>query len=154
MRSPSVFNFFRPGYVPPGTWAAAAGLVAPEMQIAHETTAAGYVNFMRNNLQSGAGLYNGTIDGVTYNRNDLRPDFTAELALADQPAALVDHVVAKLTYGTVSQGLKDTITAAVGSIAIPPSNGSNQSSIDTAKLNRVRAAILLVLASPEFLVQR
>mgnify|MGYP005851539067 CR=1 FL=1 len=154
MRSPSVFNFFRPGYVPPGTYAAAAGLVVPEMQIAHETTAAGYVNFMRNNLQSGAGLYNGTIDGVTYNRNDLRPDFTAELALADQPAALVDHVVAKLTYGSVSQGLKETMTAAVASITVPVPNGSNQSSIDTAKLNRVRAAILLVLASPEFLVQR
>ncbi len=156
MRSPSVFNFFRPGYVPPGTYAAAAGLVVPEMQIAHETTAAGYVNFMRNNLQSGAGLYNGTVDGVVYNRNDLRPDVTAELALADQPAALVDLVVGKLTYGTVSQPLKDTIAAAVGSITIPQLNstGSNQSSIDTAKLNRVRAAILLVLASPEFLVQR
>ena len=31
MRSPSVFNFYRPGYVAPGTQAAAAGLVAPEM---------------------------------------------------------------------------------------------------------------------------
>jgi uncharacterized protein (DUF1800 family) len=156
MRAPSVFNFFRPGYVPPGTYAAAAGLVAPEMQIAHETTAAGYVNFMRDNLSSGVGVYNGTIDGVTYNRRDLRPDFTAELALADRPAALVDHVVAKLTYGTVSQALKDTIVEAVASIAIPAptSNGSNASAIDTAKLNRVRAAILLVLASPEFLVQR
>ncbi len=156
MRAPSVFNFFRPGYVPPGTYAAAAGLVVPEMQIAHETTAAGYVNFMRDNLSSGVGVYNGTIDGVTYNRRDLRPDFTAELALADRPAALVDHVVVKLTYGTVSQALKDTILEAVASIAIPAptSNGSNASAIDTAKLNRVRAAILLVLASPEFLVQR
>ncbi|MCV5648263.1 DUF1800 family protein, partial [Escherichia coli] len=33
LRAPSVFNFYRPGYVPPGTALAAAGLVAPEMQI-------------------------------------------------------------------------------------------------------------------------
>ena len=50
LRSPSVFNFYRPGYVPPGTEAAAGGLAAPEMQIAHETTAAGYVNYMRDNI--------------------------------------------------------------------------------------------------------
>jgi uncharacterized protein (DUF1800 family) len=31
--SPSVFNFYRPGYVPPGTLAASHGLAVPEMQI-------------------------------------------------------------------------------------------------------------------------
>ena len=50
MRSPSVSNFYRPGYVPPGTEAAKAGLAVPEMQLAQETTAAGYVNFMRDNI--------------------------------------------------------------------------------------------------------
>ena len=55
MRSPSVFNFYRPGYVPPGTEAAAAALAVPELQIAHETTAAGYVNFMRDNIAARRG---------------------------------------------------------------------------------------------------
>ena len=41
LRAPSVFNFYRPGYVPPGTQAAAAGLVVPEMQNVHETSTAG-----------------------------------------------------------------------------------------------------------------
>ena len=59
MRSPSVFNFYRPGYVPPGTEAATAGLAVPEMQLAQETTAAGYVNYMRDNISSGVGAYNG-----------------------------------------------------------------------------------------------
>ena len=38
LQSPSVFNFFRPGYVPPQSEAGRAGLAVPEMQIASETT--------------------------------------------------------------------------------------------------------------------
>jgi len=47
LRSPSVFNFFRPGYVPPNTAIATAGKQAPEFQLLNETTTAGYVNFMQ-----------------------------------------------------------------------------------------------------------
>ena len=46
MRSPSVFNFFRPGYVPPGT-SLSAGAVAPEFQLVNESSVAGYLNFMQ-----------------------------------------------------------------------------------------------------------
>ena len=38
LRSPTVFNWFAPGYVPPGTTIAQAGLVAPEMQMTNVTT--------------------------------------------------------------------------------------------------------------------
>ncbi len=155
LRSPSVFNFYRPGYIAPGTAAAAQGLVAPEMQIAHETSAAAWVNYMRDNVASGVGATNGTVNGVVLNRRDIRPDFTAELALAGDPAALVERVAGRLTYAAGAE-LKAEIATAVGSIAIPALNatGSNQASIDTARRNRVNAAILLVLASPEFQVQQ
>ncbi|MBE0546501.1 MAG: DUF1800 domain-containing protein, partial [Rubrivivax sp.] len=46
-RSASVFNFFRPGYVPPNTAIATAALVAPEFQITNESSVAGYLNYMR-----------------------------------------------------------------------------------------------------------
>jgi hypothetical protein len=36
LRSPSVFNFFRPGYVPPNSRSASAGITAPEFQITTE----------------------------------------------------------------------------------------------------------------------
>ncbi|MBI2732426.1 MAG: DUF1800 domain-containing protein, partial [Aquabacterium sp.] len=55
MRSPSVFNFFRPGFVPPNSATAKAGLVAPEMQLVHETSAAGYTTFMTNLMFAGVG---------------------------------------------------------------------------------------------------
>lgn len=156
MRSPSVFNFYRPGYVPPGTEAAKAGLAVPEMQLAQETTAAGYVNYMRDNINSGVGAYNGTINGVVFNRRDLQPDFAAELLLADNSSGLVDRLNDRLMYGTMPAELKTEITGAVDKIVIPVLNAqkTNQAQIDAAKLNRVKAAIFLTVVSPEFQVQR
>jgi uncharacterized protein (DUF1800 family) len=40
LQAPSVFNYFRPGYVAPNSESSKAGLTSPEMQIVHETTAA------------------------------------------------------------------------------------------------------------------
>jgi uncharacterized protein (DUF1800 family) len=156
MRSPSVFNFYRPGYVPPGTEAAKANLAVPEMQLAQETTAAGYVNFMRDNINSGVGAFNGTINGVAFNRRDLQPDFAAELLLADNSSGLVDRLNDRLMYGTMPAALKTEITGAVDKIVIPALNAqkTNQAQIDAAKLTRVKAAIFLTVVSPEFQVQR
>ena len=47
LRSPSVFNFFRPGYVPPNSAIASAALVAPEFQITNESTVVGAVNYLQ-----------------------------------------------------------------------------------------------------------
>ena len=156
MRSPSVFNFFRPGYVPPGTEAAKANLEVPEMQLAQETTTAGYVNFMRDNVIWGVGSFNGTLGTTVFNRRDLQPDFSAELALADKSSELIDRINTKLMYGSMPAGLKTEIQGAVDKLTIPALNtaGSNQAQIDTAKRTRVNAAIFLTLVSPEFQVQK
>jgi len=152
MRAPSVFNFYRPGYVPPGTQAAAAGLAAPEMQLAQETSAAGYVNYMRDGVQQGVGAF----AGAPLNRRDIQPDYSAELALAATPAALVDRVDDKLGGGSLPAALKTEITNAITSIAIPVLNAtaSNQKQVDDAKRARVNAAVFLTLVSPEFQVLR
>jgi uncharacterized protein (DUF1800 family) len=156
MRSPTVFNFFRPGYVPPGTQASAMNLAVPEMQIASETSASGYVNYMRDNVSQGVGQFNGTIDGTAFNRRDLQGNFSAELALAGKPADLLDRLNAKLMYGTMPAALKAEIQGAVETIAIPALNsaGTNQAQIDAAKRNRVNAAVFLTLISPEYQTQK
>jgi uncharacterized protein (DUF1800 family) len=147
MRSPSVFNFYRPGYVAPGTASAARGLAAPELQIAHETSAAGIVNYLRDAVAQGVGASN-TIGGVT--RRDIQADLSAELALATDAAALTDRVLARLLpHMAPPAELRSEIVAAVGAIAIPTSG-----STATALRNRVNAALLLTLVSPEFQVQR
>jgi uncharacterized protein (DUF1800 family) len=154
LRAPSVFNFYRPGYVAPGTQSATRNLAAPELQLASETTAAGFVNYMRDNVSSGVGASNGTVNGVVRNRRDVQPDFTAELALATDVPGLVARVADRLSYGNLGAAAQTDIAAAVTSITIPVATGSNQAAIDTAKRNRVNAAVLLVLASPEFQVQK
>jgi uncharacterized protein (DUF1800 family) len=139
MRSPTVFNFYRPGYVPPNTAIATAGLVAPELQIVNEIAVVGYSNYMRSQVQNGSGANS---------PRDIQPDYTAEMALADNPAALVDRVGLLLTAGTMSAGTRTLIINAVSSIAYP---GSNQA---TARLNRARLAIFFTLSSPDYLVQK
>jgi uncharacterized protein (DUF1800 family) len=151
LRAPSVFNFYRPGYVAPNTRSAAANLVAPELQIASETTAAGWVNFVRDGVANGFGSFNATVNGVVLNRRDLQPDYSAEVALADQPAALVDRVVGKLLYGTVPASLKSDIATAIGTISL---SSSDPNAVAANRRNRVNATLLLVMASPEFQVQK
>ena len=156
LRAPSVFNYYRPGYVAPGTASASRSLVVPELQIAHETTAAGYVNYMRDNVASGVGQNNGTLAGVVLNRRDLQGDYSAELALATDPVALTERVVSRLTY-TRAAALKTEISSTVALTAIPAlvssGTGNNQAAIDTARRTRVNIAVLLALASPEVMVQ-
>ncbi len=133
MRSPSVFNFFRPGYVPPGNELAANQVTAPEFQLVNESTVAGYLNFMQGAIGNG------------FSSGDVVADYTAELALATDAAALLRSLNLRLAGGAISDTVLAELTTAVGSIA---------ATTDTGKLNRVRAAILLVMASPDYLVQK
>jgi uncharacterized protein (DUF1800 family) len=139
MRASSVFNFYRPGYVPPNTGIAAANLVAPEFQIIHEVSVAGYANFMRTTVQSGAG---------SNSPRDIQADYAAELALANDPAKLIDRIDLLLTYGTLSAEARSAMLEAVNSV---PINASNP---NTGRQNRVYLAALFALSAPEFLVQK
>ena len=156
LRAGSVFNFYRPGYVAPGTLSAAAGLVVPELQLYNETSASGWVNFMRDNLSSGVGQVNGTVGTTVFNRRDLQHDWSPEMALAARPAELVQSVTDRLLYGQASAALTTAMVNAITKITIPALNagGTNQAAIDTAKRNRVNSAVLMTLATPEFLVQK
>lgn len=153
LRSPGVFNFFRPGYIPDGGEAAALGLTLPEMQITSESSVAGYANYMMGVVSKGAGLRVTTPAGT---RPDLQPDYSAEMLLADKPADLVQSVLNRLLPSTAPVALSSEITAAVSSITIPALNktGSNTKAIETAKRNRVHTAVLLAVVSPEFVVQK
>ena len=132
LRSPSVFNFFRPGYVPPNTGIATASLVAPEFQITNESSVIGYLNFMK---RAAAGLI-----------GDLTPDYSSLMPLADDAVALLAEINLVLAAGTLPADttLKD-LAVAVQTMA----KGD-----DTARRNRINAAVLLVLAAPEFIVQK
>lgn len=140
MRSPSVFNFYRPGYVPPNTSLASASLVAPEMQITGETSVVGYLNFMRSAIPNGVG-----------SSRDIKADYTVELSLADAPERLVDRINLLLMANQMPGELRSQIVAAVNSVAI---SSSSATAAATARANRVNLAIFLAMASPEYLAQK
>jgi uncharacterized protein (DUF1800 family) len=153
LRSESVFNFYRPGYMNVGGSTAFNGLVAPELQITTESSVAGYANYMLAVLQRGVGSKG--LDG-TAARNDVQTNLASAVALADDSTALVDDVTGRLIGESVNEDLKTDIRTAVDSIVIPQLNkaGTNGNAIAKAKQNRAMTAVMLTLASPEFIVQR
>ena len=134
-RSPSVFNFYRPGYVPPNTSAAMAGLVVPEMQITSETSASSYINFVESMA----------VTGATGFLLDLTADYNDERAIADNVDALVNRMDERLTYGAMSEQTRALVREAVESVPL--------NTFD-ARGNRVRLALLFTLSSSDFIVQR
>jgi hypothetical protein len=130
-RSPTVFNFFRPGYVPPNSSIAAAGMVAPEFQLANESSVVGYVNFMQAVVSHAGGV------------GDLLADYSSLLPLADNAATLLDEINLVLAAGQLSETTLARLRSAVGSMA---------SGADAARIKRIYAALTLVLAAPEFIV--
>lgn len=157
MMSSSVFNFYRPGYVPPGTNSSHAGLVAPELQLANETAAAGYVNFTRDLIWAGVGYkgYSGSAAKADVQLEFNQNASSAWLALAlANPTGLVDRMSDALTYGTLSSELKAEIVAAITSIDYRVGPEPTADQIFNTKQRRVWSAALLVAASPEFQVQR
>ncbi len=139
LRSPTVFNWFAPGYVPPGTSIEKAGLVAPEMQMTDVSTVVGYLNYMQSAVAS-------TASGGP----DTYSNYTTELALATTPDILLDRINLLLMAGTMDANLRSQILSAVNAIAIPT---ADQNAINAALLNRVRTAVYLTLASPSFSAQ-
>ena len=145
LRSPSVFNFFRPGYVPPGT-ALSAGAVVPEFQLVNESSVAGYLNFMQSVIDTGIGGATGLVAA-----------YTAEIALAESPTAaspsnLVNRINLLLGAGQLSSATVNTITTAVGSMAGTVAN--NATTTATNLRRRVCATVLMVMASAEYLIQK
>ncbi len=140
MYAPSVFNFFRPGYIPPNSKVGAVGLVSPEAQITNETSVAGYLNYMRGVITSGIGT---TTNGV----RDIQADYSAELALAANPDALIDRVSLLLIGKDLSAAARATIRAAIASVNIGTTTAA------TDQRNRVNLAIFLVMSSPEYIFQ-
>ena len=130
-RAPSVFNWFRPGYTPPGSIIATSGMVAPEFQITNEPTVIAYVNYMQTVIANGAG--------------DAKPDYSALTTIAADSQALLNELNLVLAANQISAATIGQMKTALDTIATTTTAGT---------LNRIYAAVVLVMASPEYLVLR
>jgi uncharacterized protein (DUF1800 family) len=137
LRAPSVFNFYRPGYVPANTAIATNALVAPEFQIVNEVSVAGYINFMVSAI--------GSTNGVN---NDVKATYTSELAIVTDSSALLNRLSLLIAGNQLTDTTKATIKAALDATTV-----TNTSSL-AVKERRVYLATLLVFASSDYLVQK
>ena len=151
LRSPSVFNFFRPGYVPPSTALSATQTPAPEFQLVNESSVGGYLNAMQTTIRSGIFVNAPDLPQSTSNATngyDITAAYTAELALVTDATALVKRLNLLLCAGQMSAATQTLIVTALNATAV------TASSTDSAKRDRVAAAVLLVMASSEYLIQK
>lgn len=143
LHAPSVFNWYSPDYSPPGELLD-AGLTAPELQITHETSLTAYNNFMENKIRATTAAYISATQGKA---DAIMADYSAEIALAHDPDKLLDRLDILLMNGQMSPAtralIKDTLTRVTARAWIWPEEET-----------RVHMAIRLLMASPEYLVQK
>ena len=133
MRSPSVFNFFRPGFQAPVSETGDMDLTAPELQIVTAGGAMGFLNFMSDFVFSRV--------GGTPNHKPFVPNFGEELPLADNVPALVDNLNTKMVAGQLTDAEREEIIAAVEILELADDTE------DEDRLARVRLAVFMVIAS-------
>jgi len=135
LRAPSVFNFFRPGYVPPATAMADDQATAPEFQLVNETSVGGYLNYLQGVIRNGLSA-------------DMQPAYAAEWALVNDAAALVRHINLVLCAGRLSPATQTLMIDAVST------GQATSTASDTYKLNRIAAVVFMAMASAEYLIQQ
>jgi uncharacterized protein (DUF1800 family) len=153
LQAPSVFNFFRPGYVPPHTSLASLQFTAPEFQLVNESTTASYINYLEDILVNGIWvrapeLITSPSDKTATDGFDIAPDYTAEMNLAGNAPALFARLNMLLCAGQLSDAtLKDMINVFVV-------DKTNAASNDNNKRSYVAKAIMFVMCCAEYLVQK
>jgi uncharacterized protein (DUF1800 family) len=132
--APSVFNFYLPDYLPPGELAD-AGLFGPEFQIENESTVVSTANDLT--LRTNNYVGNPTNDDTT-----VAIELAPLVALASTPSSLIAALNHDLMYGGMSDAMASTLTDMVA--ALPANNPTG----------RVTGALQVLLASPEFAIQK
>ncbi len=140
MKAPSVFNFYKPEYLPPGVLAN-SGLYGPEFQIVNAGSAISAPNYYYNAI-----IYEDLHRWGSGNPDrSVRPNFAPELALVNDPDALVRRLDLVLTGGSLSPREFSIIRNAVARIPAYVWEWENE---------RVWLAVYLVVTSPEFCILR
>ena len=130
--SPTVFNFFRPSYQPPGLLTQ-YGLVGPAFQITDSYSSIAFPNKLWEITQQGF------IQWAAYK---FPPDYVDLLPVADNSGALADQVNLLFCSGSMISGTRDQILKALQQLP----------SYDL--LMRIRLAVYLAATCPEGAVQR
>jgi uncharacterized protein (DUF1800 family) len=130
--APSVFNFYPPSFVLPGSQT-----TAPEFAIDNASTALARANFVNTVITQGGAKADPTVTGSTGTTIDL-----TSLAAIEDPAAMIAQLNQSLMHGSLSSPAADVILTAV----------TAQSTTDP--LAAARTASYLLLTSAQYQVER
>jgi hypothetical protein len=123
--SPSVFNFYSPNYVIPGTTS-----FGPEFQLLTTATSLNRVNWV-----------NTFVFGSMGSGNKL--DFSSYATQASNPGALVDTLNGLLMHGSMSSDMKNSVVSAMQGVPA----GNKQ------LIQEAQTAIYLIASSSQYQVQ-
>ncbi len=145
LRSPTVFNFFKPNYAPPGE-VQDRGLVSPEFQILSDTQIVATPNYFFHEVfcdYTGSTACWASDDPAT-----IQMDEDRDAALAQtNPAGLVDAYNALFMSGQMSPFMRDVLITRLN-LLTEDVYGS-----DLGR-TRVQHALYLILNSPEYSIQK
>ena len=137
LHPPSVFGWYRPGYVAPGSWTGTNGKVAPEMQLSTASNMTGYISWM-----------NQTVENNVWNTDFFDMDYRLLERHKNDPRRLVNILNNRLVGGMMSRATRDRIEAAV--TLVPEDSVSSWSGVP----HRVSLALLMTVTSADYAVQR
>ncbi len=137
LRSPSVFNFFQPSYSPAGP-IADANLDAPEFELFTAGNELETSNRIGRQIQL---QYAG--NPVSSGQTKSYLDFSYELTIADDVDELLEHLNILLLSGNMTDGLRTILAGHLNTLTTSDDDLSQ----------RVRDAVTLIMASPDYLVQ-
>jgi len=169
LNSPTVFNFFEPGYKFPGILAN-SNLVTPEFQISSDTNVIRQANFLFGGIyHSSSNVATGYSNGFSSFNNgghDIMMDFSKWMGVrttgtdywtnTNNLRDLIRELAKILMPGQMSQAMEDQIYNYVSATPNPITGYIAYPSppLESDRRNRVRAIIYFIAVSPEHAIQR
>ncbi len=158
LRSDTVFNFFKPAYVPSGEMAG-LGLVGPEFQITTDTLISNSTNTifedtydMGLDVSGACGGNDSGVGNVKINRaQDLALAGNANGGAADPADKLVDAYDTRFMSGQMSPFMRQTLLDALNPVS---SSNYDAGKFPSWQMERISKALLLILTSPEYMIQK
>ncbi len=150
--APSVFNFFKPSYLPPGEMTT-RGLRGPEFQLQTDSIIANTVNSVRVRafyLDFSNDCTGDEFGEIKINHlQDVALAASANGGAADPADRLVDAYNKRFMSGQMSPFMRQTLLNYLNLI-----DSSWTESVSDWRLWRVHSALYLVLSSPEYMIQK
>lgn len=137
----SVFNFFDHEFVRPGSEVDKRDMIAPESALFQSVSSIGMLNFIAARIRN-QGLRSSNIIAR----------YTRLLELVDDSAKLLDHLDLFLTANTLSDSGKAKAVRAVD--MVPKPTKQDEGALSEYKRKRIAVALMLVMFSPAFIIQR